>query len=293
MAFPWLAAATAGSALLGAVSQSQTNSANAAAAEEASPAPWDGALGTIGQQMGDAQSIYNQQGFAPDPNALQLLARQNALGYGENTLPGQVAGVQNSFMQGMQPGSNPYVPQMIQAAQNDLIQDYQRVVMPGIGDAAGAAGGYGGSRHGIAQGIASEGLVEGLGDISTQMLGNAYNTDAQRQASLMNLAPGILNLGLLPSDIQAQVGGQYQQDALLPAQNLQGYNSANSQWTGINGASAPAQQGSVLGAALGGGLAGYGLYDHYSSNSTAATTNPGYMNTTPLGTTNVTPMPNL
>ncbi len=192
-------------------------------AENARPKYYGPGMQYIPGLLGDAQRLYKQGGFAPPVNPLELLGRQNALGYAEGRLPGLIDATQQSWLTGLNPSLNPYVGSMIESAQQDLTQDFLRNVMPAISDNAQSVGGYGGSRQGVAQGIASEGLLEGLGDISTRLLSNAYGQGLQQQRAAWNMAPQMLQMGLMPSQLQQDIGGLYRGDARQPAENLMGY----------------------------------------------------------------------
>lgn len=263
MAGPIAGAAVGGLfGLAGAKEQSNAQ----AAANEANQAKFYGPGLTYAPGiLSDAQRLYGQGAFAPQANPLELLGRSNELGYAEGALPGLIGQAQQSWLQGLNPSLNPYVGAMIQSAQNDLVQDYQRNVMPSISNQAQGAGvgGFGGARQGVAQGIASEGLLEGLGDISTRMLGNAYGQGLQQQQAAWNQMPNMLNAGFLPGSAQQRVGGLYRGDANIPAQNLIGYNAMVAPWA----ASSQGYQSQPLPSAMGGFLtgagAGLGAWDQY------------------------------
>ena len=216
--------------------------------------------------LGDSQDIYGNQGYAPDPNQLQLLGRENTLGYAENALPGMIGAAQNSWMQGLNGGMDPYVGSMIAAGQNDLAQNFQRNTLPYLSGQASGSGGFGGGRHQINEGLAAEGLMEAQGDLSTRLLSNAYGQRLGQQRAAWDATPGMLNTGFLPSQTQQQVGGQYQGDALNPAQNLQGYAGMVNPYLG-QGSGSPvySPQPNMTNSVLGGGMAGYGAYDAWNS----------------------------
>ena len=87
--------------------------------------------------------------------------------------------------------------------------------MPAIQDQAVHAGGLGGSRQGVAEGIASRGLMDATGDVSTGVYNNAYNQGLNQQARMMALMPQTLGLGMYPSQIYGDVGAQRQGQAQL------------------------------------------------------------------------------
>jgi hypothetical protein len=123
------------------------------------------------------------------------------------------------WQQTLQGGINPYTTSMIQSAQQDLIQDYANNALPRIRQSAQNAGGFGGSRQGVAEGIATEGLLESLGDVSVEMLNNAYNTNEANKLGALALTPNMAQAALGPARVytnlaqiygNAGTGSQYQ-----------------------------------------------------------------------------------
>jgi len=216
--------------------------------------------------MGDAEDIYGRQGFAPDPNALQLMGRENQLGYAENALPGMIGNAQGSWSDMLSGGMNPYVEQMIAGANNNLAQNFQRNVLPHLSGAASGSGGFGSGRHQINEGIASEGLLEAMGNSTTNILNNAYNTGQSNKISAMNMAPMMTGLGYMPSQKQMDIGGLYRGDAMNPAANLQGYAGMINPYSNQSGGAAvspPPTPGSPLAAGFGGAMTGYDLANRF------------------------------
>ena len=227
--------------------------------------PWSGAEPYIKQILGDAQKIYGDQGFAPDPNLLELLGRYNSLGYAEGTLPGLIASAQGSWMQGLDPGLNPWADRMVAATNKDLTQQFAREVLPRISDEAISMGGLGGGRQGVAQGLASEGLMEAMGDANTQIRGQAYRDMLGHQQAAWGQMGNMLNAGFLPSDAQQRTGGQYRQDLMLPGQNLQGYSGFVNPYAGMGGGTYQPQNpfASMAGGAMLGGSLGNSIYNWF------------------------------
>lgn len=254
-----------GGGLLGFLGSKERARAVERANEDMGLRPWGPVTPYMTDYMGDARNIYESGGFAPQANPLELMGRANTLGYAEGLLPELIGSAHRSWLQGLQPGLNPYVAPMIQAAQQDLVQDFMRNVMPAISDQAQGVGGYGGSRQGVAQGIASEGLLEALGDVETSLLSNAFNQAQGQQRAAWGAMPSMLQAGFLPSAAQQDTGAQYRADLAQPAANLTGYGSAMSpffQFTNV--APAPVTQ-SPYGSALGGALVGNRLGGMFSN----------------------------
>lgn len=124
----------------------------------------------------------------------------------------------------LHPGSNPALQAAIEAASRPTIQNFQEQIMPQITQSGVASGGFGGTRQGIAEGIASRGATQTIGDIAatmasqnyqaglgamTQGMGIASNNMAGQQNLLGNMS-GILGQSLLPAQLLEAVGGQQQ-----------------------------------------------------------------------------------
>ena len=149
-------------------------------AQNMQPQMWGPAQPYAEGLLKDAKSLYQQQAFMPGVNPLQLLGRANALGYAEGLLPQHIGAAQASWRRGLDPGIDPYVSGMIRMAHRGMLEDYSRNILPQIAGRAQAVGGYGGSRQGVAQGIATEGLLSRMGD----PMARAQNL--QQYAALIN-----------------------------------------------------------------------------------------------------------
>lgn len=190
-------------------------------------------------------------------NPLQSQAQQMTLNAANSLLPmtGQIpqqfqnilsnmTGAPNAQIARMQPGmdfltsgdvlkaeSNPYLQSAIEAATRPTLQMFREQIMPGITGESLGAGGFGGTRQGIAEGIASRGATQTVGDIASSMsntnyqagldamlggmqtgLGAANTQLAAQQAAgqLLGNAGGILGQTLLPAQMTEAVGAQRQ-----------------------------------------------------------------------------------
>lgn len=76
-------------------------------------------------------------------------------------------------------GQNPYLQQMGDALVQQNTQNLQRNVMPRIGSAAMAAGGYGGSRQGVIESNAISDLNTANANALASLYGGAYNNNLQ------------------------------------------------------------------------------------------------------------------
>lgn len=82
---------------------------------------------------------------------------------------------------------SPYLDQVIQGALRSSTNNFQRNVMPAIGDAASSAGQVGGSRHGVAQGIAAGDLAAQQNDMVGRIYQQQYDQAAQDRTNAMSL----------------------------------------------------------------------------------------------------------
>lgn len=83
-------------------------------------------------------------------------------------------------------------------------ENFNRVIMPSINQGATGAGQFGSSRQGVAQGIAAGDAANAISRGATQALLGGQQVALQAQSQ----APSSIGLGLLPSQIQQDVGNQ-------------------------------------------------------------------------------------
>lgn len=253
-----------------------------AVASKAMESDTSGSAGGVSQGSNDAadfllsegQSIYDQGGFVPLPNEITLAGRDSVYDYATGDLPGLVDTAQTSWLEGLSGEISPYTQSLIDAAQQDLVQQYQREIMPGIANDAVGYGGYGGSRQGLAQGIAAEGLLESMGDVEAEMLNNAYNQSQEQQQAAWSVLNEMLGSGTVSGLLQQEVGGQYTEDERNQAANLEAYGDLVSPYA----SSVEQAQNSTSQNLLGGAATGYGLYNSLFNNSNAASASGNNVN---------------
>lgn len=162
--------------------------------------------------------VQNPPTFFPGPTVapfspLETEGQQAALAFAREQLPG-IVGAPTQGLQFLtsgdvlRPESNPALQAAIEAAIRPLHQTFGQQILPGIRGEAQLAGQFGGSRQGVAEGIASQALLQGVGDVSARMQSEAYQTALDNMTRALAFAPGIVGLGLLPSDVISAVGGQ-------------------------------------------------------------------------------------
>jgi len=126
-------------------------------------------------------------GFTPEQRAAQEATTTRAMA--GNPLVGQAQGVMGQTLGGefMKPESNPWLEETYNKAAGGAVRKFNEGTMPEIRRAAVGAGAYGGGRQGVAEGIAGRGLAEELGGMATQIYGQNYQTERERQnAAVMN-----------------------------------------------------------------------------------------------------------
>jgi hypothetical protein len=113
------------------------------------------------------------------------------------------------WQQMLEGGINPYTTSMIQSAQQDLLQDYANNILPRIRNTAQNAGGFGGSRQGVAEGIAAEGLLEKMGDVSARLLSDAYDVSERNRLGALGLGAQFAQADAIPASTNTDLAGIY------------------------------------------------------------------------------------
>jgi len=95
---------------------------------------------------------------------------------------------------------NPYLSDMAKSITSQVTDNLQRNILPGIGSAAVAAGGYGGSRQGVVEANALKDANQGLSNSLANLYGQDYNSamsrGLQKYQGDQNYNMGLGNLGL-------------------------------------------------------------------------------------------------
>lgn len=173
--------------------------------------------GQLNNLYGYAGNLFNQ--YQSNPQSLiagftqpQIQGQQAALDAAAGPLSGLVGQGNQAIGQALNadPSQSPYFASALQASYNPFIRNFMTNVLPGIRSQAVGVGRVGSGREGIAQGLASQGLLQKLGDITAQMGNNAYNTGVQSRINALGLLPQIGQFNLAPSQVQQTIGGQQQ-----------------------------------------------------------------------------------
>jgi len=114
--------------------------------------------------------------------------------------------------------NNPYMDQMVSAANRDVSRDLYENQMPGIAAYSAGSGMLGSSRRGMAEGIAARGAADRMADTSATLRGAAYgqglqyanaiaaqnaNLAATHQQQQLAAAQGLGNIGMAGGNMMA------------------------------------------------------------------------------------------
>jgi hypothetical protein len=114
---------------------------------------------------------------------------------------------------------NPELRNRIGASQQDLTQQYQRQVLPGLSRAAEGAGRFGSDAYQMAQGEAATGLTRALGDIESNMQFQDYNARMQDMMQGLGLGTNLYGIdSQAESQRQAAAQAASSQAAAIAAQ---------------------------------------------------------------------------
>lgn len=212
-------------------------------------------------------------------NPTQQTAWNTALNYSA-PFAGQTANAGQSAMQlamrSADPLQNPYFAPTVAASIRPATQALTEQVLPQIDDTFIGAGQFGGSRQGVAQGLAIDRYQQNVLDTVARMGSEAYGMGLDSLGRAMVAAPSIQQMGMMPAQIQGQVGDAqraYQQqliDASLDRWNYQqqapyeslGYyaglvgNPLGGTTTSVGPNNSPSRVQSVLGGAMTGASLG-------------------------------------
>jgi hypothetical protein len=120
----------------------------------------------------------------------------------------------------LNPDTNPYVKQMTEQALGDSTRNFQRNVLPQMGDAAIKGGAYGGSRQGIMEGLAAGEFGRETSDAATRIYADNYQKERDRMGQAQQLAATYspsMYAGANSQEQQKIAGQQYGIDALMKA----------------------------------------------------------------------------
>jgi hypothetical protein len=167
---------------------------------------------TINNQLGAVNAGMTGAGI--DPNRNSALGMTGGMydqfsNYGNDPALQNSMGIAGQANQAVaDPYSDPTLAPWIAAAQRPVTQNYQENVLPGIADQAEMYGGAG-SRTGLREGQADRAYMDTMGDISSGMYNNAYNTNINRQMQAGQLVGNTYGQA---GQLQQGAAGQYGQN---------------------------------------------------------------------------------
>ena len=198
--------------------------------------------------MDEAQRIYGTAGAVPPPTGAtaDTLEAQNRLrsfstGTGQQIADQTAGALKFGLGDVLNPNSNPALQQTLNTATRQVTDSY---LNPGgalsqirshFGQGPGA-----GTREAIAVGLANQGYLNTIGDVSGRITSDAYNKGLDTFSRTLAFAPQAYNLASAPAMTQDAVGQQIEgyaeqnrlHDINAPWSNLQNY--ANIVFGGAN-----------------------------------------------------------
>lgn len=165
----------------------------------------------------NAYTPFTGQRYA-DQNSQQTDAYNNlqSLGNGNGGMSDGSSAMLDQIASGQ--GNNPYLDQMVSNAQKSATDAYNNNVAPSQVTAAVGSGSFGNSGVQQAAQYQQDQLQQNLGNIATQMYGNAYNTNQANALSAAGLQQqgasnqAAINTSLLNAGNSAQQNAQQQYD---------------------------------------------------------------------------------
>lgn len=149
-------------------------------------------------------------GFTPAQEAGQGMALGAAPQQG--ALASSAADANKFFTGGSiwDPATNPNLQGAINAATRPIQQNLDENILPGIRAEAVTTGNFGGSRQGIAEGLATRGASQAIGDTASKLVQSQYDTNVDAQLKAMGLLPTVQG-GLVTPGVTTSGVGDVQQ----------------------------------------------------------------------------------
>ncbi len=162
--------------------------------------------------------LYNQnwQGYGgqryADLNSTQQQALQGITDRAANGSP--VMDQANATLaQMMGDQSNPYLDQQVANAQKSIVDSYNLTTKPQMESSMVGSGSFGNSGLQQMQGQQQNQLQQNLGNVATQMYGDAYNTNQANKLQALGMAQGFANQDYTDLGQMLTAGNTYQDQA--------------------------------------------------------------------------------
>lgn len=108
---------------------------------------------------------------------------------------------------------NPYLDQQVANAQKSMVDSYNLTAKPQMESAMVGSGSFGNSGLQQMQQQSQNQLQQNLGNVATQMYGNAYNTNQANKLQALGMAQGYANQDYTDLNQQLNAGNTYQDQA--------------------------------------------------------------------------------
>lgn len=140
------------------------------------------------------------------------ILRSQALGPLQTSANSMLSGM-NFMTSGkvLDPNTNPGLKGTIDAAVRPLTEQYSQTIMPEVRGDMLLSGGYGSNRQGIETGMASNNLMRAIGDTSSNIAFQGYNTGLESMQRSLAFAPGVMQAAQLPGQTVSAIGAQQRQ----------------------------------------------------------------------------------
>lgn len=140
----------------------------------------------------------------------QVQGQQMALGAAgsQGTLAGNAADATNFYTSGniWDPAANPNLQGAISATTRPITQNLTENQLPAIRSEAVQTGNFGSSRQGIAEGLASRGASQAIGDTASKLVQGQYDTNVNAQLKALGLTPTVQGAQTTPATTVSGVG---------------------------------------------------------------------------------------
>ncbi len=124
---------------------------------------------------------------------------------GSNTVSEDASAGWGDLLASMDVANNPLVQRQIGEANDQMMQDFMQQVIPGINNQAVGAGQVGSSRHGMVQGMATQGLADAMQESSTNIMRDAYAIGSENVRAAVNAGNSMYNLNNADNILLGQV----------------------------------------------------------------------------------------
>lgn len=181
--------------------------------------PWGPQQPYLKELMSEAQKLYKSPGpqlysgqFTAGLNPNEREAQGSLLNFARSFAPGVIRQTQDTqrFLttDALNPETNKYLRSAVTAATRPIGENLAEYILPNIRGGALASGMYGSSRQGIAEGLAGARASREVGDVSSRMYSDAYDSGLRAATTAQALAPQLMEMGLAPSRAIDAVGQQ-------------------------------------------------------------------------------------